>query len=198
MNSATPVHEQQRSVLDFIKSMYSVAGAALTLLAAFPAASLFLPFVVPPWPDNAWIIGIIMIVSVSCLTFLSCRDEESSSLLSRSNKIIIPLIVCVVVTVVLAALFIENGSEFYILKGISFSDEARMAINNGAVSSDTAKDLLNAFGFDSPDRIWRGRWLTKALTSLSYAATAGLMAHLFSVYVLASTPIPQVKTVLKQ
>lgn len=188
MTAPPPDGKTERTFVDFAKNLQSVGGVLLGLLTATPATSRFVPFVVPAWPESAWVIGMILVALATCITFLSCRDEDVDTLKARSKKLIIPLIVLFCSTTILASAFIVGGNDVYLTKGLFLTDEARAAIDKGAVSSDAPKDLLNAFGYDSADRIWRWRWITQSLTSLSYAATGALLAHILTLNVLIGTP----------
>lgn len=176
---------ERQEFVALIKYFKSVAGALTGLFAALPISGYFIE---PLLTNELVVIGpplaIVASIALSLHLFFRRKDDQVSKIEKAANKFFIGAAVCIVVFVLAWLNVVKNVDDRWHITGWTLTDEAQQAIRNKYVTNDTPKDLLDRMGHQSEDRIWKARWLAKAVLVFSFSGFCACMVGSFFLYTL--------------
>lgn len=173
--------------LTFDKMVTKFKGNAPKARGGVSLLSTLLPFfinlvqseLVPPWPDNVVIFGILVCTFVAAVVFFFIRYCSLRSKRRWGVCLLVLTFVGLFSWLVMVSMFVvkhPDGSR--LVKGFSLREKVAEKVKAGSVGHGPIK-LLDAYGWDSAEEIWRdvrvSRWLVCSTFLLTFAAaTASL------------------------
>ena len=169
----------------FLARCKSISGAAMGFAALLPAAGGALPELIPPWPRGVQFLAVSLTVIVVLFAFLFGRTSNSARLRAASITCLAAGVICLLAyTLLLSSYVVDLDKGLRQVTGFALTSEAEKAILFGTARSATARDLFAAFGYESGDRIWRLRGVTRWLIAVSFWATFALWSAAFALLIV--------------
>jgi hypothetical protein len=170
-----------------VKYFKSVSGVLTAICAGLPLGGIFLSALSPPWPPLAHIITFIFILISVCLAFVFYRDcATPATLQAVSKRYLVIGVVAVLVYFALYAKYVVPAppSGVRVVQGLVLTDEATAAVTSKTSRSSLAKDLLDTFGWESAERIWKYQALVSFLIFVSFLVAGICLANSFFLMVV--------------
>jgi hypothetical protein len=140
----------------------SIVGAVTAVLAAFPFGALALGLLFAPdqeivTPIIAGLFSLLMLL----LLYYVFRDASPSLVWSWGVALVPIGLTLLLVYMGFWFALVRQVEDRKQLLGFSLTDGANAAVRNRTAASDSPRDLLRCFGYESADRIWKGRTAAK-------------------------------------
>lgn len=175
---------QLRQLLGYWKT---VSGALTAILLVLPIGGAFVEPLLPGVLSVvAPVLGLAVCILGVLFLYYSNRDRTRSQI-ERSAKILF-VVACVLLVVFFVFWFtwvIEVDGDWHI-SGLTLTDEAAQTISQNKIP-DEPRSLLDRFGHDSEDRIWRYRNVVAFVLAFSFAGFFALGAGSFFLFTLRLT-----------
>ncbi len=167
--------EELSDLWSFLNYGKSLSGVGLTLSALFPTAATALPDVIPPWPSGIGYLSSALSALCALIFFLIHRRSAREQLRFLRRWLLFGALGCSVAYLLILARYVERiDKDLYVVTGFALTEEAKAEVTHGV--SPTPRELLATFGYASADRIWKWRFLAKALLCLTFLGTFALLS----------------------
>jgi hypothetical protein len=159
--SLTRERRELRALFGYWKTL---SGAAAGLLTALPVGGLALGALFAPDQEKITPVA-ASVFTILCLLLLyyMFRDGTPDRVRVWGIRLVVTGLVLLFAYMALWFALVKDVDGTKQLFGFSLTDQAREAVQNRTAASDTPRDLLKAFGYESADRIWQGRWAAQVL-----------------------------------
>jgi hypothetical protein len=183
--SQTTRRNEWEDLKKFATYTKTFTGAATALVTALPLAGAALSSIVPPWPPGSYVVAALGSLVLVLALFFTHRESDEAALPKRQTALllcVLALLGFAVYISLLAKLMVTVGEERH-LTGFGLTDQAQKAVNDNLVANDP-KDLLDYFGHESEDQIWKYRTVAKLLLLFSFCGSFMLMASCFAQFMI--------------
>jgi hypothetical protein len=154
-------HQELLALLGYWKTL---AGAAAGLLTALPFGGLALGELFAPGQEKVTpIVAGVFTVLCLLLVYYTFRDSAPDLVQTWGTRLIVTGLALLFAYMIIWFALIKDVDGTKQLLGFSLTDQAREAVQKRTAASDTPKDLLKTFGYESADRIWQWRGAAQVL-----------------------------------
>jgi len=152
-------HQELPALLAYWKSL---AGLATGILTCLPFGSLAKEALFAPGQEKVTPIlaGAFTLLTLVLLYYLF-RDWSQSRVKPWSIGLILTGLVLIFVYLGFWFALVSDVDGTKQLLGFTLTDRAGAAIQDKTAASDSPRDLLKCFGYESADRVWKGRTAAK-------------------------------------
>lgn len=190
-NANAPDSLLQREIKQFselLESFKSICGGLLAVITVLPFGGLLAEnTLLPPWlgKANVWLAFVASLMTVIVLFYLG--KEIPTARISWWVRVLIGGGVAsfVIYLVLLASHVVDVDGERHVI-GLALTNEARDKLEKKIVISDTPKDFLHAFGYESDGRIWERIWVVNVVLVVCFSATFAFLSGAFFLLLLGN------------